>query len=124
MRYRISQNELEYTYETAQKRMAFHKEATEKFKNIIDGKEYFKTEKEALEHALALFKKDGEFRLIWAKIEKDDDIYRILNQWIVADDNNVNQAAEYVGMALMYDKVRLEGIIIDNINIDDVIAYF
>lgn len=123
MRYRISQNELEYAYETAQRRMACHKEYTEKFKNIINGIEYFKTEKEALTHALAMFKK-GIRCQIWAKVEKDDDVYRILNYWIVAEDNFVKQAAHYIGMALMYDEVRLTGINIDNINIDDVIAYY
>ena len=61
---------------------------------------------------------------IWAKIEKGDDgIFRIQDRWLVTNDNKVKLAADYIGMALMYDDVRFCKIIDNNIKIDDVIAY-
>lgn len=123
-RYRASQKELEYAYESAKGRMECHPDVAEKYQNIIQKCSYFKSEKEALEKAFRIWKEKPYSCQIWAKVEKDDDIYRIPNYWIVTDDNKIIQAAEYIGMAQMYDETRLAYIIDDNIKIDDVIAYY
>ena len=124
-RYRISQEEMKYTYERAKARMDFHIDYANKQKDIIAKHPYFKTEKEALQEALKLIKKTKSDCQIWAEIEKgDDDIYRIQNKWIVIEDGKIKLAAEYIGMALMYDDIRFNRIINNNIPIDEVIAYW
>ena len=125
LRYRISQEEMKYTYERAKARMDFHIDYANKQKDIIAKHPYFKTEKEALQEALKLIKKTKSDCQIWAEIEKgDDDIYRIQNKWIVLEDGKIKLAAEYIGMALMYDDIRFNRIINNNIPIDEVIAYW
>lgn len=125
LRYRISQEEMKYTYERAKARMDFHIDYANKQKDIIAKHPYFKTEKEALQEALKLIKKTKSDCQIWAEIEKgDDDIYRIQNKWIVIEDGKIKLAAEYIGMALMYDDIRFNRIINNNIPIDEVIAYW
>ena len=124
LRYRISQEEMKYTYERAKARMDFHIDYANKQKDIIAKHPYFKTEKEALQEALKLIKKTKSDCQIWAEIEKgDDDIYRIQNKWIVIEDGKIKLAAEYIGMALMYDDIRFNRIINNNINIDDIVSY-
>ena len=125
LRYRISQEEMKYTYERAKARMDFHIDYANKQKDIIAKHPYFKTEKEALQEALKLIKKTKSDCQIWAEIEKgNDDIYRIQNKWIVIEDGKIKLAAEYIGMALMYDDIRFNRIINNNIPIDEVIAYW
>lgn len=125
LRYRISQEEMKYTYERAKARMDFHIDYANKQKDIIAKHPYFKTEKKALQEALKLIKKTKSDCQIWAEIEKgDDDIYRIQNKWIVIEDGKIKLAAEYIGMALMYDDIRFNRIINNNIPIDEVIAYW
>ena len=125
LRYRISQEEMKYTYERAKARMDFHIDYANKQKDIIAKHPYFKTEKEALQEALKLIKKTKSDCQIWAEIEKgDDDIYRIQNKWMVIKDGKIKLAAEYIGMALMYDDIRFNRIINNNIPIDEVIAYW
>ena len=76
LRYRISQDEMKYTYERAKARMDFHIDYANKQKDIIAKHPYFKTEKEALQEALKLIKKTKSDCQIWAEIEKgDDDIF-------------------------------------------------
>lgn len=124
LRYRISQEEMKYTYERAKARMDFHIDYANKQKDIIAKHPYFKTEKEALQEALKLIKKTKSDCQIWAEIEKgDDDIYRIQNKWIVIEDGKIKLAAEYIGMALMYDDIRFNRILNNNINIDDIVSY-
>lgn len=125
LRYRISQEEMKYTYERAKARMDFHIDYANKQKDIIAKHPYFKTEKEALQEALKLIKKTKSDCQIWAEIEKgDDDIYRIQNKWMVIEDGKIKLAAEYIGMALMYDDIRFNRIVNNNIPIDEVIAYW
>lgn len=123
LRYRISQDEMKYTYESAKARMDCHVEHANKQKDIIAKHSFFKTEREALQAAL---KNENLFDYqIWAKIEKGEDgIFRIQNKWIVTDDVFVKLAAEYIGMALMYDDIRFHRIIYNNIKIDDIVAYW
>lgn len=118
------QYELSLTYEAAQRRMACHKEYTKKCKGIVDNSKHFKTEKEAVEYVIARCKEDEEFRHVWVKIEKDEEFYKPTNDWVVTEGDKNAMAAEYIGLALMYDDVRLSRIISSNINIDDVIAYY
>ena len=122
LRYRISQEEMKYTYESAKARMDCHVEHANKQKDIIAKQPFFKTEREALQAAL---KNENLLDYqIWAKIEKGEDgIFRIQNNWIVTDDVFVKLAAEYIGMALMYDDIRFNRIIYNNIKIDDIVSY-
>ena len=108
----------------AKARMDFHVDYANKQKVIIAKQPYFKTEKEALQEAIKL-RKENHWCQIWAEIEKgDDDIYRIQNKWIVIEDGKIKLAAEYIGMALMYDDIRFNRIINNDIPIDEVIAYW
>ena len=112
-------------YEAAKGRMDAHLEFADEQKEIIANCPYFKTEKEALQTAIKLIKKNQSDYQIWAKIEKGDDgIFRIQNWWIVTDDGKTKMAADYIGMALMYDDTRLSRIIDNNIGINDVVAYW
>ena len=122
LRYRISQDEMSYLYESAKARMDCHVEHANKQKDIIAKYPFFKTEREALQAAL---KNENLLDYqIWAKIEKGEDgIFRIQNNWIVTDDVFVKLAAEYIGMALMYDDIRFNRILNNNINIDDIVSY-
>lgn len=112
-------------YEAAKGRMDAHLEFADEQKEIITNCPHFKTEKEALQNAIKLIKKNQSDYQIWAKIEKGDDgIFRIQNWWIVTDDGKTKMAADYIGMALMYDDIRLSRIIENNIGINDVVAYW
>lgn len=123
--YRISQDEMSRLYEAAKGRMDAHLEFTDEQKKIITKCPHFKSEKEALETAIKLIKKTHSDYQIWAKIEKGDDgIFRIQNWWIVTDDGKTKLAADYIGMALMYDDIRLSRIIDNNVTIDDIVAYW
>jgi hypothetical protein len=123
--FRISQIEMRMLFESAEARMGYNPEFAEKHKKAIQEYPYFKTEKEALENAIKMMKEKPANYQIWAKIDKGDDgIFRIQDWWIVTDDGKVKLAADYIGMALMYDNTRLGKIINNNINIDDVVAYW
>ena len=123
--FRISQDEMRHIFESAEGRMGYNPEFAEKHKKAIQGYPYFKTEKEALENAIKMMKEKPANYQIWAKIDKGDDgIFRIQDWWIVTDDGKVKLAADYIGMALMYDDLRLDRIIDKNIKIDDVVAYW
>lgn len=123
-RFRMTQDVLEYTYENAKGRMDAHPDIAEEKKNIIKNLPHFNSEKEALETAFKMEAENPYSCQIWAKIEKSNDIYRIVNWWIVTDDVKVKQAADYIGMAQMYDEARLCRIIDNNVKIDDVVAYW
>lgn len=126
MDYRIgmTQDDMKFIYESAKDRMDIHPEHAEKCKKKIQLQRVFTSEKDALKFALKKMKQGnlGPRYQIWAAIEKDEDIYRIQNFWIVTDDNRVKMAAEYIGMALIYSEIELRSIIRDNINIEDVVA--
>ena len=78
-RYRMSQDELAYTYEHAQARMDAHPEYADKQKLIIQAQSFFKSEKDALQAAIEQRKDNHWGCQIWAMIEKTDGVYRILN---------------------------------------------
>ena len=122
--YRMSQDELAFTYENAQARMNANPEFADKHKKAIQAISSFKNEKDALKAAIDIMNEKHSECQIWAKIEKVDDIYRIQDYWITIDDGLVKQSADYIGMALMYDTLRLRRIIRDKVKIDDVIAYW
>lgn len=124
LRYRINQDELKRLYENAKGRMDAHPDIAEKHQNIIQKCPYFKNEKDALEAAVKLEKENPYSCQVWAKVEKKDDIYRIIDWWIATDDWKIKQSADYVGMALMYDETRLQNIIDSNAEIDDIVAYY
>ena len=123
--FRISQDEMRLLYENAQARMDAHIEFADEQKEIIAKHPYFKSEKEALKAALDMMNKGSLDYQIWAKIEKGEDgIFRVQNYWLLTDDGKTKVAAEYIGMALMYDDVRLNRIIDDGVGVDDVVAYW
>lgn len=123
-KFRISQDVLEFTYENAKGRIDAHPEIAEKYQNIIQKCPHFKNEKDALEVAIKMEKENPYSCQIWAKIVKYDGVYRIVDWWIVTDDVEVKQAADYIGMAQMYTEARLSRIISNNAKVDDVIAYY
>lgn len=123
--FRISQDEMNRLYESAKGRMDANLEFADKQKEIIAKHPYFKTEKEALQAALRLKRDEITNYQIWAKFEKGDDgIYRIQNYWLLTDDGKTKTAAEYIGMALMYDDIRFDRIISDGVGVDDIVAYW
>lgn len=125
VQFRISQDYLTYIYERAKGRMDANPEFAEKFTKVLQGLSYFDTEKEALTSAIKRMQKDGSNYQIWAKIEKGcDGIIRVKNWWLVTDDARVQQAADYIGMALMYDSSRILNVMDNEIPIDDVVAYY
>jgi len=123
-RCKISQNVLKWTYEHALLRMKAHPNYAEKNKDIIQKCPFFKSEEKALQNALDMMKKEFSFYHIWAKVEKTGDLFRIKDCWIVTDNNKVKMAAEYIGFALIYDETRLQKILANNINIDDIVALY
>jgi hypothetical protein len=119
----ISQNELKMMYESAQSRMDANRDFAEKQKNVIESCPYFKTESEALSSALKKMRTEDTDCQIWAKFEKEDDVFRFVGWWIVTDDVKIKQAADYIGMAQMYDAPMLRSILYNNLSVDDVIAH-
>ena len=120
MKYKLNNNQetLMYAYESSQASMKIHHEFTAKCTKTIQEFPHFESEREALINAIVM-KKRGCFDCqIWAKINKDEEYYYIQNYYIVTDDNIVKQAAEYIGMAQIYDDVNISNIIDDNVNID------
>jgi hypothetical protein len=116
------QENLQYLYESAIKRMEAHPEYAAKRIKIIQDYPYYESEKDALEAAFRLSKDDMHCCVIWAKIEKDEEYYRInTNYCVVTYTSEEIKAAEYIGMAALYNASNLFGIIHDNINIDDLL---
>ena len=96
-RFRISQSDMGYLYESAKGRMDAHPDYADKHKRVIRDYPYFKSEREALEAAIKIEKINPYSCQIWAKIEKGDDgIFRILNWWIVTDDIKVPANRAYL----------------------------
>ena len=124
-KFRINQDELKYVYKSAKARMEYHPDLAEKYLKDIQEYSHFDSEKEALETAIRIKKEKQSICQIWAKVEKTDDgIYRIDNWWIASDDCDILIAAEYIGMAQMYDRARIQNIINSDSKIEDVIAYY
>lgn len=123
-RFRMNQEQLGILYESAKSRIDAHPDVAEKHQCEIQKSTHYESEKEALSRALELERENPYSCQIWAKIEKVDDIYRIQKYWLVTDDVKIKMAADYIGMALMYDETRLQNIIYNKVKIDDVIAYY
>lgn len=122
-RFIMSQDELKYVYESAKGWMEYHPDIAAKYQNIIREYPHFESEKDALEAAVKIEKEHPYTCQIWAKLEKNEEYYGIQNWWIVTDDWKVLQAAEYIGMAQIYDETRLSRIVRDNPSIDEVIEH-
>lgn len=123
-RYRASQDELKRVYEHAKARMDAHPEFAEKHKKVINELPYYTSEKDALQAAIKLWEKEPRRTQIWAKVQKVDDTYRIEKFWFVINDGKIKSSADYIGMILMYDEIRLSNIIDGGVSIDDVVAYY
>ena len=121
-RFRMSQDELKYVYESAKGRMEYHPDIAAKYQNVIQNYYHFENEKDALETAIKIEKEKPYTCQIWAKVEKDEEYYRIQDWWIVTDDVKVKIAADYIGMAQIYDETRLSKIIDSNAVLDDIIT--
>ena len=110
--YRINQEQLRYLYESAKSRMEAHPEYTEKQREIIKNCSIYESERDALEAAIKLPEGYMECCIIWAKIEKDEEFYHIKNDyWLVTYTSDAIKAAEYLGMADMYNSERIQDII-------------
>lgn len=123
-RYRIGQDDLKHIYETAKERMKANREFADKHQEVIAKHRFFNTEIDALQYTIDKMKNEPSNYQIWAKIEKEKDIFRIQEWWVVTDDWKVKQSADYIGMALMYDETRLNRIIREDVKIDDIVAYW
>lgn len=121
-KYEFNQGTLDHIYENAKGRMEFHPDLAEKYTDMIDKHRHYETEREALEIAFQTWESSPMNCQIWAKIEKDEEFYRIMDWWIVTNDWKIKQAAEYIGMVLLYDEVKLSRIVNDDVPIDDILA--
>lgn len=121
-KYIIGQGQLYELQKRAAELKRMHPDAFSFFLDVLGNADVFDSEKEALTAALDRIKNKGSSIQIWAKFITDEEYYKI-NSWIVTDDWRVKQAAEYVGLALMYDESRLQIIIDNGISINDVVAY-
>lgn len=109
--YGISQEELRYSYERGKARVAAHPDIAKKHQRLLDNCTIYKSKEEALEAVKKLIKEKHDCYQIWAKIETDEEAYIIRDHWIVTDDIDVAVAAEYIGMAQVYDEPRIARII-------------
>lgn len=125
-KYIIGQGQLYELQKRADALKRMHPDTFRRFELFLDGlgnADFFDSEQEALTAALDRIKNKGSSSVqIWAKYITDEEYFKI-NSWIVTDDWRVKQAAEYVGLALMYDESRLQIIIDNGISINDVVAY-
>ena len=117
----LTQEILKRVYEDARDLKEYNRELAEEYELLIRDHKFFKTEKEALMEAIKLMKANLYNYQIWAKIDKGKDgVYRVLNWWLVTNDNKVKFAAEHTGLALVYDSTSLLNIMDDNIPLDEV----
>lgn len=124
-KFRIMQSDMEYIYTTAKEREKYHPDFAKEQRERISKQTFFKSEKDALEYALKLFRDKRISVQIWAEIEKEGNSYYLKkDRWLVTDDNLVKQSAEYIGMAMMYDYGRIFSLVCDDANVDDVVAYY
>lgn len=115
----MTQEQLGHLYESAKLRMEAHPEYAEKQRKIIRNCHVYESEREALEAAIKLPEDDLECCVIWAKIEKDEEYYRVkTNCWLLTYTGDAIKAAEYLGMADMYNSERIQDIIRNNAKID------
>lgn len=117
--YRINQEQLRYLYESAKSRMEAHPEYTEKQREIIKNCSIYESERDALEAAIKLPEEDMASCVIWAEIEKDEEYYRVkTNCWLLTYTSDAIKAAEYLGMADMYNFERIQEIFQNKAKID------
>lgn len=117
---RINQEELDYTYRTAVDRLSSHQDIYSEYNKIIESQQFYDNEKDALRSAIERVKNKSYECQIWVKIQKENDIYKLQNHWIVTDDWKVKICAEYVGMFLAYDYSTLQKILHYKISIEDI----
>ena len=115
----MTQEQLGYLYESAKLRIEAHPEYAEKQREKIRKCRVYESERDALEAAVKLPEDEVECCIIWAKIEKVEEFYRIKNDyWLVTYTGDAIKAAEYLGMADMYNSERIQDIIWNNAKID------
>ena len=96
--FKIDQDQLRYIYESAEKRMEYHPDFADKYKDIIGKHPHFDNKTSALE-AFNEMEKEDRMPQIWAKIDRDEEFFRIQNYYIVTDNIMVLIACEYIGFA-------------------------
>ena len=102
MKKQIEQSELSYAYESAKARMEHNPDVAKKHQKTIQSLPHFTKESDAIKAADKLYD-DGHFSCqVWAKVAKDEEFYYVQDYYIATADNLVKQAAEYIGMALIY----------------------
>lgn len=82
--------------------MEYNPEIAAKYKKIIEGHPFYKSEKEALKAVADISNKERQECQIWAKIGVDEEYLYIQDYFIVSAENRINIAAEYVGMAQIF----------------------
>lgn len=117
-----SQINLSHTYEVAQTRKRLYPEIAKKYEEAIQKHPHFNSEREALEVALDMVRKENYRCQVWANTKKDEEFYYIEGGWLVTDDPKIKNAADYIGMSLVYDNGQLWSFIDDGLEIDDIIA--
>lgn len=121
---RFQQVNLEHDYEHAKTRMEGHPEYTEECKRIIAKLHPFKSEKEAIEAAVALVKVDRlSSAIVFATIDKDEEFYYVTAPWYVVDGADT-MAAEYIGLYPVHDWGELLSITEGHIEIDDALTLY
>lgn len=117
----FGQEDLGHDYEHAKARMACHPERAKRDKRTIAKLHPFKSEKEAIEAAVALVKVNRlSSAIVWATIGKDEEYYYITDPWYVVDGAD-NKAAEYIGLYPVYDSFMFTSIVDGETTIDEFI---
>ena len=97
------QGELGYGYERAKRFAELHPEVFAEREKLIQEQPYYTTEEDAIKAARDLERKARTPVQIWAKVGKDEEFYYIDDYFVVTDDNFVKQAADYIGMAHVFE---------------------
>lgn len=94
----LSQDELKYVYEHAERRMEYHPDLAEKYRKIIEKYSFYTDKNMAIERAIELSKSSLRHYQVWAKVRKNEEFYYIKDYYIVSNDYKILIAAEYIGM--------------------------
>ena len=121
---RYRQKELQYAFEAAQFRIKSNSEYIKTRIALIENQPHFKTEKDALEAAIKLRKNKDAIKdyctiRIFAKVEQDEEYYRIADYWIVTEDGPVVPAAELAGLVMVYENQMIQDIVDGFISMND-----
>lgn len=98
----LTQEELRYVYETAQKRCEYHPEIAGKYRKTVEALPVYKDRYEAIKKAVYLSKKGISHYQVWAFVGKNNEEYYIQDYYIISNNNLILKAAEYIGMEQIF----------------------